>query len=76
MSDPIAWKTDDGEVYITLEALNRSGGVRDLNRVSYGQALELHRVLGEVLGLTHPAPKSPLTASKATPSHRQGQWRP
>lgn len=75
MSDPIAWKTDDGEVYITLDALNLAS-VPDINRVSYGQALELHRVLGEVLGLTHPAPKSPLTASKATPSHRQGQWRP
>lgn len=50
--------------------------VGSLYGLDYGQALELHRQLGVELGLHHPAPKSPLTASRATASQRSAQWKP
>ncbi len=40
-------------------------GAIALAEITRAQAHELHRFLGETLGLVHPAPRSPLTASHA-----------
>ena len=48
------------------------------SRITRAQAHELHAHLGEILGMTHPTPSSPLTASKAavggTKASRNHSW--
>lgn len=66
-------KTLVGKVEVRYDHPSTHHADTDRLIMDYGTALNLHAQLGSVLGLSHPTPSSPLTASKATTNPRGDQ---